>query len=239
MTLYKIHFQCSILYDTYGNPFGVPVLLIEDVFSTFQNETDFLMKSQNRKFQVTHIKKINFNNVDSAEYSLLDSTLKSLEEIIIGSASKIIIISEGFSCTLALHLSMTHPSKINSSYLINPEFCLRKNDYNPAFAFWDWYSKKFEFLPNLAKFPFLLDFYLKFSNFSERIYNHEQDFSNHIIFSARPTESNVEKSRFLGKKNTISILDQNFESTTILNSPVFQKLMIWFLEKDHLQITDT
>ena len=48
----------------------------------------------------------------------------------------------------------------------------------------------------------------------------------------------IEKSRFIGKKNTISILDQNFEST-LLNSAVFQKLMIWFLEKDHLQITDT
>jgi hypothetical protein len=133
---------------------------------------------------------------------------------------------------------MTHPSKINSSYLINPEFCLRNSDYNPAFAFWDWYSKKFEFIPNIPKFPFLLDFYLKFSNFSERIYNHNQDFSNHIIFSGRPTELSIEKSRFIGKKNTISILDQNFDST-LLNSPVFQKLMIWFLEKDHLQITDT
>ncbi len=238
MTLYKIHFQNSILYDTYGNPFGVPILLIEDVFSPVTVESDFLMKSQNRKFQISHVKKINFNNVDSAEYSLLDSTLKSLEELIVANTSKIIVISEGYSSALALHLTMTYPNKIFSSYLLNPEYCLRKSDYSPAFSFWDWYSKKFEFLPTLSKFPFLLDFYFKFSNFSEKIYNHEQDFSNHILFSSRPNEKNIELSRIIGKKNTISILDLNFESS-IFGSPVFQKLMLWFLEKDYLQITDT
>jgi hypothetical protein len=236
MALYKIQFQSSITYDSYGNPLGTPILLLEDIFQKKNKYSDFLATSPNKSFHVYHIKRLDLNNIDSSEYSILNSAIRSLEDIILSFPSKAILIAEGHSAALSLQLSYNVSNKIFSSYIINPELNYIENeDENYFKEFWDWFSKRDDFVSLLPKTPFIFDFYVKHKKFTKLISSQEQPGNIHFLFTNPPPFYKIDKIRQISTKPLISILDPK-EETSLFNTQSFQKLLLWFVEKDNLQI---
>jgi hypothetical protein len=236
MALYKIQFQSSITYDSYGNPLGTPILLLEDIFQKKNKYSDFLGNSPNKSFHVSHIKRIELNNIESSEYSILNSAIRSLEDIILSFPSKVILIAEGNSAALSLQLSYNVSNKIYSSYILNPELnYVEKEDENYFKEFWDWFSKRDDFISLIPKTPFIFDFYVKYKRFIKLISSQEQLGYIHFLFTTPPPSYKIDKIREISTKPLISILD-SIEETPHFDNKSFQKLLLWFVEKDNLQI---
>ena len=235
MTLYKIHFQSPILVDSYGSPFGMPILLIENILSKVPPSTS-LANTLSKSYSLTHIKRIEFHNIESSEYSSIHSILTSIEDILLSLSSKVILISEGHSSALSLQICNYYPEKIHIAYLVNPDFLFPMNEeFNPLKDFWDWFSKRDDFFLLLPKFPFVLDFYFKFLKFEELMARQTSENNLHFILTNRTPNSGFEVVRNIGKKVNISILE-NIPKDSILDTPVVCKMINWFLEKDNLQI---
>ncbi len=236
MALYKIHTQSPITYDSYGNPLATPVIILEDLFLNLTNYSEFLANSPLKSFHVTHIKRFAFQSIDSSEYSSLQATIKSLEEIILSFPSKMILLAVGKSAGLSLQLSHNISNKIHASYILNPELREIESDEDPPFhEFWDWFSKREDFLSLLPKTPYLYDFFTKYDKFIKLISLQEQPMSIHFLFSSPPTHQKMERIRQISPRSQISIFDSKDKNASLENKSL-QKLIHWFLEKDNLQI---
>lgn len=236
MALYKIHFQSPITYDSYGNPLGTPIIILEDLFHNPANYSEFLANSPLKSFHVTHIKRFEFKSIDFSEYSTLQATIKSLEEIILSFPSKMILLAVGKSAGLSLQLSHNLSNKIYASYILNPELNKIETDEDPPFhEFWDWFSKRDDFISLLPKTPYLYDFFIKYNKFIKLISLQEQPMSIHFLFSYPPTQQKIDRIRQISPRSLISIFDSKEKNASLENKSL-QKLILWFAEKDNLQI---
>jgi hypothetical protein len=237
MALYKIQAQSPITYDSYGNPLGTPVIILEDIFLNQSNYSEFLATSPLKSFHVTHIKRLEFGSIDFSEYSTLHTTIKLLEDIILSFPTKMILLAIGKSAGLSLQLSLNATNKIYSSYIINPELKeIESEEDLPFKEFWDWFSKREDFLSLIPKTPYLFDFFLKYRKFINLISLQEQSMSIHFLFSNPPSFQKIETIRQISPKSLISVFDSK-NTTSSLENKSLQKLILWFTEKDNLQIS--
>lgn len=186
-----------------------------------------------------HAKRIEFSDIEIPEFSLLNATIGSLEEVILNFPQKVVIVTEKDSSALGIQVYLNIPEKIQSLYCINPEFLFGANPQKSLLKeFWDWFSKREDFIQLLPKLPYIMDFYFRFEQFENVVRN--EFFSSkgnvHIVLMGKLSSEPFSHLQNSNHKNFISTLEPPSQDGSAFDYPTLQKILVHFLQKDYLQI---
>ncbi|MCB1140713.1 MAG: hypothetical protein H7A24_07835 [Leptospiraceae bacterium] len=239
MSSNKIHFENTLTFDKYGDQTSPQVLLLEDFFTTQKGSLTELEVELSKKYSVTHVKTLRFDGVENPDKNFLEETWNQLEEIVLRADGKVIVIAEGSSSTLALHICLSLLEKIQSLYLVAPLFLTETEDnfYSPFSAFWNWWISQPDWFLRIHLFPFILDFFYRYIKYLKVLCMQEQKVETHFLVSEDIPFESILDFRKIKKKPEIFRLDRISEEKMLSQKKV-QKLLLWLIEKDREKILE-
>lgn len=122
--------------QSFGNPAGAPILFLKDIFQPSLPEEDefsYLLADYRAHFVYEFKQMFHFQN--NTRKTLINDTFEELSNYILSLNRKTIIIANGYSSALAIHLCLLLPHHIRTVFLIDPPVYMDKKISNFAVFF--------------------------------------------------------------------------------------------------------
>jgi len=228
----KISYSSSILYDTYGNPNGQPILVLEDFFLKNVGSYPPLENIFFREYAIYHFKRLEWENFPFLEKSLLQDIQNRLEEILLFREEKWILISQGYSAGLALHLALQETNRIHELHLLSPILLLPSQTESLAnySDFWNWWTSGKDPIFYFYQLPFLAEFFGKYLRFLELCCKQNYEPLLHFWFTEQTTQKESIQIQMQFPRSEINRVDKT-QSKTMLHERKIQKILAWKISK--------